>query len=471
MAISFSDEFNINKQTFAKTKALDIILDLDTKFFIDPKLIPLCKIKEFRNAEDSIKSFFNNIKTLVLASKSKNDMFWKKADKLLSFSEIQNTCLGYSDNGTQGNAIGPKLRHNLLDILKSLLIAGQDDLKIFELLGIFQEGFGADRISDLITYILLENIIRYTDRITKELNITRTKNFTYNSNLYKLPFNKYNKKIILLLPKTILSPLPIANNFNDIDYVCSQNEKVRNDINKIIDLGSEKKLSKQQLTELLLSCPKFKTELLSKYSTLKIPPYDFKKDPSGRIIWYETSKTISNKHPLVIKKPEYSEAGIISIIEQIIYQFKNLVEKNSLYKLFYNDDKTRKKEEAIQLLFYGIADKYCEDNDIDCSRETNSGRGPVDFKFSKGSKSKIAVEIKWSSNDLDHGYDTQLPIYMEQEKAKYGYFVVINAGTNDKKLQNFNKKYSQLDNNTKNLRKYILIDGRFKESASIAKSI
>ena len=115
-----------------------------------------------------------------------------------------------------------------------------------------------------------------------------------------------------------------------------------------------------------------------------ISPYDFESDNAGRIIWYETAKRISTDYPLEIKDVEYTQEGIQSIIEQIIAQFKHLVEDNSLYKLFYNDNKTRKREDAIQLLFYGIADKYCKDNNIDCSREINNGRGPIDFKFSKG---------------------------------------------------------------------------------------
>ena len=471
MAVSFCDEFNIPIKEFNKTKALNIILDMDTLYFIDPQLIGLCKIPEFQCAETKISEFFSGIKSLILASKYKNDMFWKKASQLLTFKEYSNTCLGYSDNGTSGNAIGSKLRDLLLEILKSILVAGHNDIKIFELLGLFQEGFGADRISDLITFILLEDIIKYTSRVTSELNIKNTQIVKYKTKEYLLPYNKYNQKPIFLLPQTILSPLPVAYDFDDIDLVCSENDRIRNDINDIIDLGNAKKLTKKQIQTLLLSCPSYKTELLKQYSKSIKTPYDFEIDKAGRIIWYEEAKKISVDYPLEIKDIEYTQEGIKSIIEQIITQFKHLVENNSLYKLFYNDDKTRKREEAIQLLFYGIADKYCKDNNIDCSREINNGRGPIDFKFSKGYKEKIALEIKWSTNDLEHGYDIQLPIYMKQENAQLGYYIVINAGTNDKKVNAFNAKYAQLEQKIKKTKKYILIDGRYKESASIAKSI
>lgn len=471
MAISFCDEFNISIKDFNKTNALNIILDMDTQYFIDPQLVSLCKIPEFKCAETKISDFFARIKSLILASKYKNDMFWGKASQLLTFKEYSNTCLGYSDNSTKGNAIGPKLRDSLLEILKSILIAGHDDIKIFDLLGLFQEGFGADRISDLITFILLEDIIKYTSRITSQLNIENTQIVKYKTKNYLLPYNKYNGRPIFLLPRTILSPLPVAYDYDDIDLVCAENDRVRNDINEIIDLGNSKKLTKKQIQTLLLSCPSYKTELLKQYNNSTKTPYNFETDKVGRIIWYETAKKISTDYPLEIKDVEYSQEGIQNIVEQIIAQFKHLVEDNSLYKLFYNDNKTRKREDSIQLLFFGIADKYCKDNNIDCSREINNGRGPIDFKFSKGYREKIALEIKWSTNDLDHGYDIQLPIYMKQENAQLGYYIVVNAGTNDKKVNAFNAKFAQLDKEIKKSKKYILIDGRYKESASTAKSI
>ena len=46
--------------------------------------------------------------------------------------------------------------------------------------------------------------------------------------------NPYNRKPLLLLPEIILSPLPIAKSFEDIDYVCAENQRVRDEINKYI---------------------------------------------------------------------------------------------------------------------------------------------------------------------------------------------------------------------------------------------
>lgn len=97
------------------------------------------------------------------------------------------------------------------------------------------------------------------------------------------------------------------------------------------------------------------------------------------------------------------------------------------------------------MLFYGIADAYCDANNIDLSRECNAGRGPVDFKLSRGAIDKVIVEVKLTSNNqLKHGVSKQVPIYMEQEKTYKAIYLIIDTG-HEKALENFIKYYNSLD--------------------------
>ena len=50
MPISFTDNFNIKRDLLKSNKTFDPIIDLDTRFFIDPALIGLCSEPEFINA-------------------------------------------------------------------------------------------------------------------------------------------------------------------------------------------------------------------------------------------------------------------------------------------------------------------------------------------------------------------------------------------------------------------------------------
>ncbi len=78
MPKSFTDEFRINKKVFENTKALDIILDVDSNYFIDPALLRVCKIPEFIDASRVTEEYFSNIIVLVKHSKTIDDMYWKK---------------------------------------------------------------------------------------------------------------------------------------------------------------------------------------------------------------------------------------------------------------------------------------------------------------------------------------------------------------------------------------------------------
>lgn len=458
MPKSFTDEFKVDKELFDKAGALDIILDVDSNYFIDPALLRVCKVPEFVKASELTEEYFSNIIVLLKHSKSLGDMYWKKADRLLTFKEITGTCLGYSNQGTSGNAIGKELRKNILETIKELQKSGEGDPVIFELLNVFQEKVGCDRVSDLLTFILRDQIVEYNIRINNELNVPQNEN--------GLCENPYNQTNILLLPKQILSPLPITECFDDIDFACSENERVRNEINQYFDLGERKKLTKEEIDHLLKVRIDYRNELISTYKKIVVTEYDFDNDPAGEIIWYQISKDKVNDYPLKLTQPHsIEEMGIV--VEKICQKFKKLIEDNGLWRLLYDDNKP-KHETASQLLFYGIADAYCSANNIDLSREVHNGHGPVDFKLSIGAAQKILVEIKLTSNpQLMHGLKKQLPLYMVQENTERAIYLVIDNG-HRKRLDSFQDYYNSLKAENRKKVKYILIDGKIQESASRA---
>ena len=65
MPKSFTDEFNLDKELFEKTGALDIILDIDSNYFIDPTLLRVCKVPEFVKASELTGEYFSNYHCLV----------------------------------------------------------------------------------------------------------------------------------------------------------------------------------------------------------------------------------------------------------------------------------------------------------------------------------------------------------------------------------------------------------------------
>src|SRR6202030_2518692 len=109
----------------------------------------------------------------------------------------------------------------------------------------------------------------------------------------------------------------------------------------------------------------------------------------------------------------------------------------------------------------GVADAYCQANNIDLSPEVNSGRGPVDFKLSKGYVARSLVETKWSKNPkLVHGYETQLAEYSKAERTHDTHFLVIQvteSTTSIDKIQLLERAARRAGKQTPNV---VVVDGR-----------
>jgi len=67
---------------------------------------------------------------------------------------------------------------------------------------------------------------------------------------------------------------------------------------------------------------------------------------------------------------------------------------------------------------------YATDYSVD--REVNNGRGPVDFKISKGSKDATLVEFKLAKNSkLKQNLEKQLEIYKKANNTEKGIKVIF----------------------------------------------
>lgn len=124
------------------------------------------------------------------------------------------------------SALASQVVSTAYDIVK----AGVVDPEFFELLPLFQENVGADRLSDMIATLILEDIHTYTKRINSELRIDQTQyeNLSFNGEFL---INPYKHNDVLLVPIDILHKLPVAESWEDIDLVVSQNNALRGEIN------------------------------------------------------------------------------------------------------------------------------------------------------------------------------------------------------------------------------------------------
>jgi hypothetical protein len=70
MPQSVSQHLKIDKGAFEATGAFDAILDVDTRLFIDPKLLRVTEVLEFKDSIAKIQQRFTNILDLLIASEA-----------------------------------------------------------------------------------------------------------------------------------------------------------------------------------------------------------------------------------------------------------------------------------------------------------------------------------------------------------------------------------------------------------------
>lgn len=469
MPHKISDVLGITEEALSSEGAFNAFVDIDSRFYIDPHLVESASTPEFKGSYENFKAHFENIIHLLDASKRKNDLFYQQALKRLIFHELHLVALGYSSRGTRGSGIGPGLASRIVETASEIVNAGIKDPVIFELVGLFEEKIGADRISDMTISIILPNILEFSERVAKNLGVT-TKPIKVREVVYNIPYSSTGVRPVILIPKEVLTPLPIALDWDEIDYVGAHNEQLRQKVNRTVGNTwklAAKKLTKGQLRAALLKSPDSLRKLIQQYKDRPANKYNFELDPAGEIIWHEAGLKYASLFPL--KLEPVSPDNILKVVTAICLHFRTLVEDNGLFQLFYDDSQNRKHERAAQLLFFGVADAYCEANNLELSREPNAGRGPVDFRVSKGYKARVNVEVKYSSNtSLLHGYTTQLPIYDRAEKTFHSIYLIIRTTESTATIDSLLELQKKDRASGKRVPDIIIVDGRYKPSASKA---
>lgn len=144
-----------------------------------------------------------------------------------------------------------------------------------------------------------------------------------------------------------------------------------------------------------------------------------------------------------------------------IEYLKNVIENNDGYRLFYKDGELIGDEKMLQSIFKFTW--YATESDV--NREPNNGRGPVDYKISKGANDITLVEFKLASNgNLKVNLKNQVEIYKKANNTKDALKVILYFTESEfKKVKTILEELNLVDNTN-----IYLIDARKdnKQSAS-----
>lgn len=467
---TISSCFKIDTVLLDTLDVVDVLLDSDTLLFIDPLLLIESKHIEMNTeAIDTYNSTFEKIIKLLQASTEINDPAWNAAKKLFSFSEVGWTCLGYGSSG-KGSGFGPELVHNSMITASKIVKLEIDDPDLFMVMSLFEEGIGADRISDMTTNIIFESLIKFTNRINETLQL-QTLEFKFKGKKYTSILNPLTNTPLILVPKDIVRDLPISTDWSGAVSTMKENVDLRDRINANIGslLASMTRKQKSEAKERALKSKEYFEDLLELIKEIDKTPYDFDKDKNGELFWSRLSTSINTKYPFDLSKykTKLTLDDVEKLVGDILAQFSDLIENKGLWKELWAEDNKPRKEKAAQRLLFAVAYSYCRANDLDISPEADSGNGPVDFKISQGFEAKVVVEIKLSTNPkMVHGFEKQLEIYKKADDTDRGFFVIMDVGYMGNKYRDVQHASTEFKKTNKRTSKIIVIDANQKASAS-----
>lgn len=210
--------------------------------------------------------------------------------------------------------------------------------------------------------------------------------------------------------------------------------------------------------------PDLVSKVIEDYKAMDVEVYDIYKNIDYRI------ERLINYVVNSKDKMDLSEKGSYDSTMEILNRFKHWIENQKGYEILKSVD-TRNEEKVIQRTLHGSAIHYCELNNLDISPESNTGRGPVDYKISRG-LDKTVVEIKLTSNpETVHGFEVQIEEYAKSEETDNKIFVLIDNGRSSSRTKKVEESYDRRLEAGEKPATVIVIDAKPKESASKYKQI
>ncbi len=474
--VRFSDHFGFDGTLLDTAGVLNPTLNVDTRLFIDPFLLKHSQHPEIScDACNRYEKHFETVIKFLRFSSGPSDVPWRTAFQLLSFPEIKWTCLGYGAGSVSGSGSGSNTTVQIIQTAKEIVDFGVQDPDLFVAMALFEEGFGPDRISDMTTNVIFDALLKFNARILRELQVPceavslRLRNGkSFDASLPVNPYIKGHSPVVLL-PTDILRALPIATDYSEIADAASRNAEIRRKTNlQIAKIWEVKTLKdKDKLRRWALSGREAFEDLLAMLREVPPKAYDMGKDPLGEVFWRKLALVLAEQEPLKLKIPPCLNLdGVATIVEQIIEQFRFLIEDRRYSEDLYSDGKPR-PEKAVQRLFFIVAYSYCKANNLDITPEADTNNGPVDFKVSAGFNGRVLVEIKLSTNkNLVKGYCRQLETYKKAEETIRGYYLVVDVGRMGKKGEKLLGLKNSANANGQPTSDIIFVDGSRKLSAS-----
>jgi hypothetical protein len=441
--IYFSDVFGVEQTALEAYGAFNIALVNDLPLFVDPFLLFDSARPELRALHDDI------IRYLVfLRDRAQADELTEGAvTHWLLFREVKQNWLGFSRQGNSGTGLGrhfaSALARNFTRVFRKF---GEETLtrsSHLEKLGLLSGGVGRDHLSDFTTNLIKGYLLKYTeDFATAHLRASQVKRVhvervTFNyatrrwqSGQFTLPWHAGD--YVILTPCEILTRDDAWINQGDmlsqffLLRTSLPDEHLRAQVNDhFLRQINDRSTQEERKTAALRTIEQF-TELIDYYIKWKEEHASEAHLVSNQKVQETHMQFVENIRELVLNHlagTEFYERGesYAEALQRVRY-LKHVIEDNDGYRVFYIDGKPVKRESDLHTMFrltwYATA--------FDVNAEVNNGRGPVDYKVSKGKQNASLVEFKLASNtSLRRNLEKQVEVYAKASQTEKAIKVIV----------------------------------------------
>lgn len=434
LRVYFSDFFKVEEDIIESYGAINISLINDLPLFIDPFLL-------FNNEKEQYQEIHKEIITYLLFLQEQAERYRQPPPGMMAswylFPEIKQTWIGFSLCGNSGRGLGMSFASNLHDGLQTVFKDfGKETITTsphLEKLCLISPSVGRDKISDFTTNFAKKYLLEYTSAFAaKYLNPSQSSIFnvpkvefnydtmTWISKEYVLP--SLNNDYVLLTPRDLLTRDDTFINRNDMINNLQriapsvEDATIRFELNNyFINVLSKKKkeVSKTEKDRAATALIKEYPELIDYYIKYKEDNGEDATSISKQVV--EEVKQLFNTQlqdltQILLEKTDFYKTKSDSYEEayQRVLFLKSVIEDMDGYRIFYLKGKPIKRESDLQIMYRLVWFA----SEMDINREVNNGRGPVDFKISKGSIDTTLIEFKLASNSkLKNNLAKQVDIY------------------------------------------------------------
>lgn len=441
----FSQLFNVDPIDLESYGALDVNLISDLPLFVDPFLLFHSEKADYQQLHSDIVKYLT-----FLRDKSSEDPSPALVKSLYRFQEVKQNWLGFAFLGNKGHGLGNDFAVALHEALASVLSNfGGETITHgthLEKLALIKDGVGRDNISDFTTNLIKDYLLKYTqefartflsDEYCDTFTVTRAefnyKTETWATKRYYLP--KFDGDFVLLTPLDILTRDDTWISRNDmLDRFrrlppAIPDEHLRAQINNYFQSLLGKQPTKRDSRDAAAAAIRQFPELVDRYIRIQ-------EDDGDHALSTSLDKRTETEELLIrMVQNVLADVGMAQVLEQgnltsfdealrRVLGFKQYVENQDGWKLINKPgtDKPFSREVDVQLffglIFFGTA--------FDINREPNNGRGPVDFKVSRGSTDKSLIEFKLASNSqLKRNLEKQIAAYERANGTQSSVKVIV----------------------------------------------